>query len=103
MRKLLSTLVASGIVILAALSTASAQSSTNPVSPSYSGASFPPVPYYQPMFPDQQLFGSMRFDKLEWNGPGSSARWDMEAFVGGDYDKIFLKSEGFYDGKTRKL
>ena len=63
-----------------------------------------PVPYYEAMtFPDQQLFGSLRFDKLEWNGPGSSARWDMEAFVGGDYDKIFLKSEGFYDGRAKKL
>lgn len=103
MRKLLSTLVAIGSVMLAALSTASAQSSINRVSPSYSGANFPPVAYYQPMFPDQQLFGSMRFDKLEWNGPGSNARWDMEAFVGGDYDKIFLKSEGFYDGKKRML
>ena len=103
MRNLLSTSVAMGIAILAGLSTASAQSSGNPVIPTYSAVSVAPVPYYQPMLPDQQLFGSLRFDKLEWNGPGSSARWDMEAFVGGDYDKIFLKSEGFYDGKTRKL
>ena len=103
MQKLLSTLVASGGLILATLSIASAQSSTNSLKPNYSDLSVPPVPYYQPMFPDQQPFGSMRFEKLEWNGPGSNARWDMEAFVGGDYDKIFLKSEGFYDGKTRKL
>ena len=100
MRKLLSTVVALGLVVLTGLSSASAQSSANP---SYSAVNVPPVPYYQPMLPDQQLFGSLRFDKLEWNGPGSNARWDMEAFVGGDYDKIFLKSEGFYDGKTRKL
>ena len=103
MQKLLSTLVASGGLILATLSIASAQSSTNSLKPNYSDLSVPPVPYYQPMFPDQQPFGSMRFEKLEWNGPGSNARWDMEAFVGGDYDKFFLKSEGFYDGKTRKL
>lgn len=54
-------------------------------------------------FPDQQIFSSLRFDKLEWGGPdmSRSVRWDMEAFVGTDYDKIFFKSEGFYDGKTR--
>ena len=39
-------------------------------------------------FPDQQAFGALRFDKLEWGGPemSRSARWDMEAFVGTDYD-----------------
>lgn len=54
-------------------------------------------------FPDQQPFSALRFDKLEWGGPntGASARWDMEAFVGTDYDKLFFKSEGFYNGKTR--
>lgn len=54
-------------------------------------------------FPDQQPFSALRFDKLEWGGPntGASARWDMEAFVGTDYDKLFFKSEGFYSGKTR--
>lgn len=54
-------------------------------------------------FPDQQIFGAARFDKLEWSGPGSSARWDVEAFVGTDYDKLFFKSEGFYDGRAKNL
>lgn len=56
-------------------------------------------------FPDRKPFTSLRFDKLEWGGPntGSSARWDMEAFVGTDYDKLFFKSEGFYNGKTRTI
>lgn len=54
-------------------------------------------------FPDQQAFSALRFDKLEWGGPemSRSARWDMETFVGTDYDKLFFKSEGLYDGKTR--
>jgi copper resistance protein B len=56
-------------------------------------------------FPDQQPFSALRFDKLEWAGPntGASARWDMEAFVGTDYDKLFFKSEGFYNGKAKNL
>lgn len=82
---------------IAKLPGASAQSTTSP-SPKPA-----PVPYFEPVsFPDQILFGGLRLDKLEWTGPGSSARWDMEAFVGGDYDKVFLKSEGFYDGKAKK-
>jgi copper resistance protein B len=56
-------------------------------------------------FPDQQLFSSTRFEKLEWAGPnsGGSARWDMETFIGTDYDKIFFKSEGSYSGRARNL
>lgn len=56
-------------------------------------------------FPDQALFGGVRFDKLEWNGLGGSdtARWDMEAFVGNDYDKFFFKSEGTFDGRTQNF
>lgn len=72
-----------------------------------------PAPYFQETawwslrsgLPDQQAFSSVRFDKLEWGGPntGASARWDMEAFVGTDYDKLFFKSEGFYNGKAKNL
>lgn len=56
-------------------------------------------------FPDQALFGGVRFDKLEWNGLGGNerARWDMEAFVGNDYDKFFFKSEGAFDGRSQKF
>jgi len=67
----------------------------------YAGLRSPPTA----AFPDQALFGSVRFDKLEWNrlGGRDSARWDMEAFYGTDYDKVFLKSEGFYSGRARKF
>lgn len=67
----------------------------------YSGLRSPPGT----AFPDQSLFSMVRFDKLEWNrlGTQDSARWDMETFVGTDYDKLFFKSEGFYDGRTEKL
>jgi hypothetical protein len=57
-------------------------------------------------FPDRTPYSNVRFDKLEWNGlagpDSNSARWDMEAYIGGDYDKLFFKSEGFYDGRIRK-
>ena len=102
MGKYLARFLAVSAASLVALSSASAQSVTTTAG-TYSAAPSQPIPYFQPMLPDQQLFGSVRFDKLEWNGPGSSARWDMEAVVGGDYDKIFLKSEGFYDGRAKKL
>ena len=58
-------------------------------------------------FPDRTPYSNVRFDKLEWNGlagpDSNSARWDMEAYIGGDYDKLFFKSEGFYDGRIRKF
>lgn len=56
-------------------------------------------------FPDQQIYSAARFDKLEWNGPnsGGGARWDLEGFVGTDYDKLVFKSEGFYSGRTKNL
>lgn len=69
------------------------------------------IPYFglrglpETNFPDQALFSGVRFDKLEWAGlgGGNSARWDMEAFVGNDYDKLFFKSEGAYDGRKQKF
>ncbi|MBJ7402151.1 MAG: copper resistance protein B [Bradyrhizobium sp.] len=53
-------------------------------------------------FPDQQLFSASRFEKLEWSGP-NSARWDMEGYIGGDYDRLVFKSEGLYSGRTKNL
>jgi copper resistance protein B len=56
-------------------------------------------------FPDQTLYGGVRFDKLEWNRSRGldSAKWDMEAYYGSDYDKFFFKSEGTYDGTAKKF
>jgi copper resistance protein B len=62
-----------------------------------------PAQPQRPPLPRSAAFQRLRFDKLEWGGPntGASARWDMVVFVGADYDKLFFKSEGFYNGKTR--
>lgn len=104
MQKSLALAVLAAAVFFGGLSSASAQA-VKDATTGYSAAYVPPISYYQPTagFPDQQLFGGTRFDKLEWNGPGSSGRWDMESFIGGDYDKLFLKTEGFYDGRAKKL
>lgn len=51
-------------------------------------------------FPDQQIYYNVRFDKLEVK-PQSGRygyEWDAEAWVGTDYDKIFVKTEGFNNG-----
>ncbi|MBX9841472.1 MAG: copper resistance protein B, partial [Xanthobacteraceae bacterium] len=35
--------------------------------------------------------------------PTNPATAPMEAYVGTDYDKLFFKSEGFYDGRAKKF
>lgn len=67
-------------------------------------ASTPSFSAFQPIaqggFPDQQIYYNVRFDKLEVK-PQSGRygyEWDAEAWVGTDYDKIFVKTEGFNNG-----
>src|SRR5436305_1394835 len=51
-------------------------------------------------YPDQQIYYNVRFDKLEVK-PQSGRygyEWDAEAWVGTDYDKLFVKTEGFNNG-----
>lgn len=48
---------------------------------------------------DTARFGKLMLDQLEWrNGSAGEARaaWDAQAWYGGDYDKIWLKTEGSY-------
>lgn len=51
-----------------------------------------PAQPQRPPLPRSAAFQRLRFDKFEWGGPntGASARWDMVAFVGADYDKLAL-------------
>lgn len=89
--------LASGVLANAAVAQTPAYSQDMP----YSGLRSTPAT----SFPDQALFGGVRFDKLEWYGLGgaNNGRWDMEAFVGNDYDKFFFKSEGVFEGRTQKF
>src|SRR3954468_3021933 len=48
---------------------------------------------------DTARFGKVMFDQLEWrNGDTGEGRgtWDAQAWYGGDYNKLWLKSEGKY-------
>ena len=57
-------------------------------------AEFPPVH-------DNMIFGHILFNQLEGrsNGPDNELRWDGEAWIGADWNKLWLKSEGFFNGK----
>lgn len=50
---------------------------------------------------DTSLFGKVMLDQLEWrNGDAGESRaaWDAQAWYGGDYDKLWVKTEGDYVG-----
>jgi copper resistance protein B len=64
-----------------------------------------PMPGTQPggaMQPvmDQEIFGHLVFNELEgrWNGSNTEFRWDGQGWVGTDYDKLWIKSEGTLQG-----
>jgi len=45
---------------------------------------------------DQELFAHLIFNQLEgrWNGSNTEFRWEGQGWVGTDYDKLWIKSEG---------
>lgn len=45
---------------------------------------------------DTHRFGKVMLDQLEWRGAqeGSAGAWDAQAWYGGDYNKLWLKTEG---------
>jgi copper resistance protein B len=45
---------------------------------------------------DQTIFAHAIFNQLEgrWNGSNTEFRWDGQGWVGTDYDKLWIKSEG---------
>jgi copper resistance protein B len=49
---------------------------------------------------DNALFGKVSLDRLEWRDGGGAgkarAAWDGQAWYGGDYNKLWLRSEGKY-------
>ena len=71
------------------------------VPPSVSPA--PPADMRSPMN-DNPIFAHLLFDQLEGrsNGPDNELRWDGEGWVGTDFNRLWLKSEGFFteDGKV---
>lgn len=45
---------------------------------------------------DTDLYGSVLLDQLEWRNPdsGGAAVWEAEGWYGGDYDKLWVTTEG---------
>jgi copper resistance protein B len=54
---------------------------------------------------DTRPFGTVTFDQLEWRtaNAGSATAWDAEAWYGGDYNKVWLKTEGMHFGDASRL
>lgn len=54
---------------------------------------------------DTSRFAKVMLDQLEWRNGGADegrAAWDAQGYYGGDYDKLWIKSEGKYvsDGRS---
>ena len=49
---------------------------------------------------DQTIFAHAIFNQLEgrWNGSNPQFRWDGQGWVGTDYDRLWIKSEGTLQG-----
>jgi len=60
------------------------------------------VPAMEPPVMDNQIFAHVLLDQFEGrtNGPDNELRWDGEAWVGTDMNKLWLKSEGFSTNTT---
>jgi copper resistance protein B len=52
---------------------------------------------------DNTIFWHVLFDQFEGrgNGPDTNFRWDGEAWAGTDYNRLWLKSEGFLHGNEQ--
>ena len=53
---------------------------------------------------DTSRFAKVMLDQLEWRNGGADegrAAWDAQGYYGGDYDKLWIKSEGKYVSSGR--
>jgi len=53
---------------------------------------------------DTSRFAKVTFDQLEWRNGGMNegrAVWDAQGYYGGDYDKLWIKTEGKYVSQGR--
>jgi copper resistance protein B len=61
-----------------------------------------PTPGVEPVQPvmDRPILTHVIFSQLEgrWNGTNSEFRWEGQGWVGTDYDKLWIKSEGTLQG-----
>ena len=61
----------------------------------------PPEPSYREMsvamqMDDTERFSTILLDQLEWRqtAEGAAGVWEAEGWYGGDYDKLWLRTEG---------
>jgi copper resistance protein B len=75
--------------LLLAATAAAAQTPTVPSAPGLEPGAMQPVM-------DQGLYAHAIFNQLEgrWNGSNTEFRWEGQGWVGTDYDKLWIKSEG---------
>jgi copper resistance protein B len=75
--------------LLLAATAAAAQTSAIPSAPELEPGAMPPVM-------DQGIYAHAIFNQLEgrWNGSNTEFRWQGQGWVGTDYDKLWIKSEG---------
>src|SRR4051812_42237025 len=87
------------LLVLGLASTADAQSADHP-GPQITMPGMATTPMMPPVM-DNQIMAHALIDEAEGRiGGGQNAfRWDGQAWIGTDYDKLWLKSEGFALGK----
>jgi copper resistance protein B len=90
----------SALLVLGIASTAEAQTSGDPrlriTMPGMEANAMPPVM-------DNEIYAHALLDQAEGRigGGQNASRWDGQAWIGTDYNKLWLKSEGFALGKGR--
>jgi copper resistance protein B len=85
-------------ILLAAIATAvgAARAQTAPPTPQ-SGSQ--PASSWNPPVMDDPIIAHILFDQLEGrtNGPDTELRWDGQGWIGTDWNKLWFKSEGFFE------
>jgi copper resistance protein B len=79
-----------------------AQGSSVPQTPEAAGARAPGGLPWEPPVMDNRIYTHVLFNQLEGrsNGNGSALRWDGEAWVGTDMNRLWFKSEGLLKDST---
>ena len=81
--------LAAALGVIAAAAAAQTPAATIPSTPGADLGAMPPVM-------DQGIYAHAIFNQLEgrWNGRNTQFRWDGQGWIGTDYDKLWVKSEG---------
>ncbi len=89
------TLLAAGFVAFATAAPAQPPARTDEPAPVLEFGTMQPVM-------DQGIFAHVIFNELEgrFNGANTEFRWEGQGWVGTDYDKLWIKSEGTFRGNT---